>query len=971
VFLNRRLRFVRHFAINLAALFLCLVADTGAQTSRIGAALQGTVTDSSGAVIPNSKVNLRNVLTNQTRNVEANQQGFFRAEQLAVGTYEVRVEQPGFALYQQVAVQLSLGQTVYLDIALAPASESASVLVSAQPSMMDTSQTSVVSSIDQERIEELPVRNRNYLDFVLLSPGVSTAPAASSSGGAAPLSGSGFTFGGLRMRSNNVSIDGLDNNDEYSGSSRTELSPEIVQEFQVVNNGLSAESGGASGGSINVVTRSGTNIVHGDAFIFAQDGLLDAREPFEADPGKPSFRRFRAGAALGGPIVKDRTFYYAAAEQERNRGQAGSDIDPAVVSSINAFLASGAFPGLATRQLATGFFPIARAETEAAGKLDQQLTKNTALMLRYAFTNNKESGDAFNNSGLIDASARGSRFTSDNALSASITSVLGSQAVSDLRFQAATRRAVLRTNQPFGPEIDIAGLATFGRPYGGNSARRENHYQANYTYARTVEKHLWKVGGTVNRVRLRGDLPDGFGGVYLFNSLADFLAGAPDQFRQAFGNPNVDFPVTSFGGFVQDHYSLTRQLTIDLGVRYDFERLPAGLHQDTNNFSPRIGLAWSPSAKWIFRAGYGIFFDRYVLANLARAIEKNGSQGFEQVADGTAATNRFALGAGGLLSAPVPAIAPSIFRPDRRMSTPYSQQASAGAEYLLAKNLTVRGDYLFVHGLKLPRTINVNLLAPVVLTLANAPNLGIPNPIPQQVGREVFAPARAIPQFDDIYQLENSARSTYYGGSLTLGRRMNAELEFSASYTLSKTFDNASDYDEQPQNPFDLRAENASSRQHQQQRFVFNALWDLPIGDDEEKGGKSEDNEGWLTQTFSHIEVAPILTLETGRPVNPLTGLDSNRSHAFPLSARPLTLGRNSFKTPALSTMDLRVLKYFPFGGAKRLDLVAEFFNLFNRTNVSQINPVFGSGSMPITGFRQPIAGTGARQIQFSLDFEF
>src|SRR5712675_933309 len=710
----------RRFAIDVAVslCFLVCVTSASAQTSRIGATIQGTVTDNSGGVIPNSNIRLRNTSTNQSRNVETNEQGFFRAGQLSVGTYEVTAEQNGFAPYLHAPLQLSLGQTVYLAIVLAPASESASVTVNAQPSVMDTSQTSVVSSIDQERIEELPVRNRNYLDFVLLSPGVSSAPPTSSSAGAAPLSGSGFTFGGLRTRSNNISIDGLDNNDEYTGSSRTELSPEIVQEFQVVNNGLSAESGGASGGSINVITRSGTNIVHGDAFLFAQDGALNARDPFESDPAKPSFRRFRAGAALGGPVVKDRTFYYAAAEQEHNRGQAGSDINPATVSTINAFLATGAFPGLATRQITTTFSPIARAETEAAGKVDHQLTKNTALMLRYVFTNNKESGDAFNNSGLIDASARGGSFTSDNSLSASLTSIFGSQAVSDLRFQAATRHVLLRTNQPFGPEIDIAGLATFGRPYGGNSSRRENHYQANYTYSRTRGKHLWKVGGTVNRVRLRADILDGFGGVYLFNSLPDFLSGAPDQFRQAFGTPNVDFPATSYGAFVQDHWSFTRQLTIDLGVRYDFERLPAGFHQDTNNFSPRIGLAWSPSTKWVFRAGYGIFFDRYVLANLARAIETNGSQGFEQVADGTAATNRFALGAGGLLSAPVPAIAPSIFRPDPRMATPYSQQASAGVEYLLAQNLTIRADYLFVHGLKLPRTVNINLLAPVVLTPA-------------------------------------------------------------------------------------------------------------------------------------------------------------------------------------------------------------------------------------------------------------
>src|SRR5258706_10008776 len=417
---------MRHVAIAIAVSLALLfsVPTAAAQASRVGATLEGIVSDTSGAVIPNSKVTLHNPLTNQSRNVTTDEQGFFRAEQLVVGIYEVRVDQTGFAPYRQSRVGASLGQTVHLDIVLAPASASEQVTVNAQPSSLDPSQSSVVSSVDQERIEELPVRSRNYLDFVLLAPGVSSSPIASGASGSTPLTGSGFTFGGLRSRSNNLSLDGLDNNDEYTGSSRTELSPEIVQEFQVVNNGLSAESGGASGGSINVITRSGTNIIHGEAFLFAQDGGLNAREPFEADPAKPSFRRFRAGAALGGPIVKDRTFYYAAAEQEHNRGQAGSDIDPAVASSINTFLASGAFSRLATRQLATGFFPIARAETEAAGKLDHQLAKNTALMLRYVFTNSKESGDAFNTSGLIDASARGNSFTSYNAVTASLTSVL-------------------------------------------------------------------------------------------------------------------------------------------------------------------------------------------------------------------------------------------------------------------------------------------------------------------------------------------------------------------------------------------------------------------------------------------------------------------------------------------------------------------------------------------------------------------
>jgi hypothetical protein len=241
---------VRHVAIGVAVSFALLfcAAEAVEQASRVGATLEGTVIDTSGAVIPNSKVTLHNPLTNQSRTVTTDGQGFFRAEQLAVGIYEVRVEQTGFAPYRQAGVAANLGQTVHLDIVLTPASASEHVTVNAQPSSLDPSQSSVVSSVDQERIEELPVRSRNYLDFVLLAPGVSSSPIASGASGSAQLTGSGFTFGGLRSRSNNLSIDGLDNNDEYTGSSRTELSPEIVQEFQVVNNGLSAESGGASGG---------------------------------------------------------------------------------------------------------------------------------------------------------------------------------------------------------------------------------------------------------------------------------------------------------------------------------------------------------------------------------------------------------------------------------------------------------------------------------------------------------------------------------------------------------------------------------------------------------------------------------------------------------------------------------------------------------------------------------------------------
>jgi len=967
---------VRSVSIPLLAWLLagafCVAA--AAQTATVSASLAGTVTDSSGAVIAGAKVRLLNTATNQVRTFSTDALGAYHATDLAIGTYEVRVEQAGFTTYLHQGVNLSIGQTIRLDITLVAQGVSAEVTVNEQPPAIDPTQTASASIIDTERIEELPVRSRNYLNFVLLAPGVAASTEQSTAYPNSQQQDSGFTFGGLRARSNNLSIDGVDNNDEFTGSSRVELSLEIVREFQVVNNGLSAEFGGASGGSINVVTKSGTNQFHGDAFLFGQDGVFNAREPFTSDTAKADLRRYRTGLALGGPLVKDHTFFYTAFEQEHTRDENSSDINPQVTSALNAALAVGAFPRLGVRTISPGFFPVARAETEASGKLHHQ-TDRTTLMLRYAFTNNREASSGFNTGGLTDASARGSSFTSDHALVGSVVSVFSPRTVGDLRFQLATRRVALRTNNQAGPEVDIAGLVDFGRPYEGNDRHTENHYEAAYTLSMTRGSHLLKAGAAVNHVRLHSIDPDGFGAVYVFPSLADLLNGTPDSFRQAFGNPGTRFAVTSFGGFLQDHWSMTRRLTLDLGLRYDFEQLPGQFNQDTNNFSPRLGLAFSPSDRWVLRAGCGIFHDRYVLAFINRAIDKDGVRAFEQVANGPAAAAIFQNSAGGPLLTPLVGIAPTIFRADSRMATPYSQQANLGVERLLTRNLIATATYLFVRGVKLARTRNINLTAPQILTERNAAPLGVIGPDPQQIGREVFGPLRLDPSFNDIYQLEDSASSTYHGLSLALNRRLANEFELSASYTFSKTVDDASDFDEQPQNPFRLRSERALSRNHQEHRFVVSALYDLPFGDEDEKKGQSPKQRNGTVDRLSglleHIEVAPIVTLGSGRPVDPLTGLDSNRSDSFPISSRPLGFARNALQTSWFAAVDLRVLKYIPIGERGKLDFVAEAFNLFNRTNVSQINPFFGSGTLPLSGFGLPIEAFNARHLQFSIDFEF
>ena len=872
-------------------------------------ALEGQVSDSARGLIPGAALRLREVSTHQVRDSSTDAEGAFRFSQLPPGTYEVEVRHPGFEPYRHAGVTVQVGATTHLTAVLQSAGVTTQVTVTDQPPAIDPAQTSITHAVDTESIEELPVESRNYLNFALLAPGV--APSAQQAGrhSMAALPDSGFSFGGLRGRSNSVLIDGLDNNDEYVGASRTELSLETVREFQVVNGGLSAESGGASGGSINVVTRVGGNDLHGDAFLFLENGALNARNPFEAETATSSLHRDRLGLALGGPVVKDRTFYYLGFEQERSRSREDSFLSGPVISAVNSVLASGMYPDLATRRITDNPFPVARAETEASAKVNHQISAANWLMLRYAFTGNREAGDAFHASGLDDSSSRGSSFTADHALSGALTTVFSPQSVGDLRFQIASRGVVLRTNDMVGPGVEIEGLVNFGRPYDGNGSRTETHQELTYTYSRSAGRHLWKAGVTAHRIHLDANSADGFGGLYIFGSLADFAAGRPDSFRQSFGSIGTDFAVQNLGGFIQDHWTLAPHLTLDLGLRYDFEHLPGLFHQDSNNVSPRAGLAWQPASGWVVRTGYGIFFDRYVLSALNRVLQKNGPAGGDRITNDSLT---------GILT----------YGADPHLATPYSQQASFSVEHLLARDLTVAASYLHVRGVKLPRT--------------------------RPAGNR------------DL--LEDSASSTYDGVTLSLNRRLADEFEFSASYTLSKAYDDASDFNEQPQDPANLRAERAVSLQHQQQRLVFSALWELPIGDEEP--GQKKPDDIW-SKIFGHLEVAPIFTAGSGRPVNPLTGVDTYRTFAFPLSARPPGIGRNAYRTPSLANLDFRLLRFIPMGKTSKLDLVADAFNLWNHANVTQVNPIYGQGAIPVPGFLQPVAGDGARRIQFSIDFEF
>jgi len=268
------------------------------------------------------------------------------------------------------------------------------------------------------------------------------------------------------------------------------------------------------------------------------------------------------------------------------------------------------------------------------------------------------------------------------------------------------------------------------------------------------------------------------------------------------------------------------------------------------------------------------------------------------------------------------------------------------------------------------RTINANLPPPVTLTPANAASLGIENPTAQQIGRPVFPLQRLNPAWDTIDQYRTEADSSYNGATFTVNRQFTEEFEMMAGYTFSKTMDDASYDTEQPQNPYTLPAERALSLDDQRQRLVMSGLWVVgPDLDDPGDVAKAAKPNAFQKIVYG-LEFAPILEAGTGFRDNPVTGADSNRENVYPFAARPFGYSRNALRTLAQLHLDLRVLRMVPIWRG-HLDIVAESFNLLNRRNVDQIDPVFGPELAAAPQFQSPIQASDPRRVQFSLDFEY
>ncbi|HVV45006.1 MAG TPA: hypothetical protein VHC72_07360, partial [Bryobacteraceae bacterium] len=785
--------------------------------------------------------------------------------------------------------------------------------------------------VSGELLEETPTQVRSYLGAVLLAPSV--APAAGSNtlrskaGIRSATPDSGFTFAGMRPRNNSLSIDGLDNRDETTGASRATFGQEAVSEFHVSASDVAPEYGGGAGGNLNVVTLSGTNRFHGDVNLWAADSFLDARSP-DADTSAISARReYQPEAALNGPLKRNRTFFASTIEGEIENGEESSEIgEPGLQPRINSVLAGPLFARSAVRQVKEGLFPTASSSTLASFKLTHMFTPKRQVVVRWSFSGADVAGEVLGTDNFSDESARGSSHSRDQELALSWQEILSPRFVNEMRFQTARRRVSLTPNSE-GPLIEIPGIVSLGESPLLNSSRREDHVE--FVESATVVRgdHQFGFGATVQRIGLDANLANRFAGIFVFPTLDAFSDGAPSMFIQAFGNPHTHYATEPVAAWMQDQWRPLPGLTVIGGVRYEAQKLPAPFGAVTNNIAPRLGIAWQPHGRggWVLRAGAGLFYDRFPLAFLNDAIQKDGSNGFEQYAEGAAAANAFALSRGGTLAAPIPGITASTYRPQAAFAenSTYARKFTAGAERAIDADTTLTVEYMNIAGYHLPRRRNAALTMP--------------------------------PQF----LLEQSASSQYQGVSVTLRHRLTNELTYLIGYTGGAAYDNASDFDEQPSNPANTRLDWARSRQYQAHRITASGLFQLPL----HALGAPE----WLQSLGDDFSLAPVISIGSPRPVNALATTDLYGTGAYPLTARPAGLDRNPFYERGLFNIDLRATKGFRWWPDHGIFLFGiGIYNLTNHTNAITVSNFYG-----LSTYRGIIESLNARQTQFSFQWEF
>ena len=912
----------------LAALALALPGAARAQQVVTQASVSGTVQDPGGGALEGVVVSARDVDRGQAWTAATDARGRYRFLALPVGAYELRAEHPSFRAPAR-RVTLTVGQVLDVPFRMDLAGGTETVDVESEAPMLETVRTQIADTIGAREIEGLPLAGRNYLDLAALVPAVTRSNPVSNQRfpetGAVP--GTGLSVTGQRQINNTFVVDGLSGNDDAADLPGTFYSQEVIREFQVVTSGGIAEFGRASAGIVNILTRSGSNRWQGRGYGFLRDDALDAKNPLAA--AEDPLRQWQYGGTAGGPLVKDRTFLFANVEQTRLDSSSVITIRPADAAAVNAALLAAGHPGPA---VTTGSFATGHDATNLFLRLDHRLSEKTLLTARYSLYD--IGSDNARNVGGLNAISRGTALANtDHTLAVNAVVALAPLAVNETRVQLTRSRLSAPPNDLAGPAVNVSGVASLGTATFSPVARDIDLLEvANVT---TVQRgaHALKAGADLLYNRVDIAFPGAVQGVYTFSSLDDLRAGRYVTFQQAFGEEDQHQDNPNLGLFVQDEWRVSRDLTLNGGLRYDLQMLNDPIRTDTDNVSPRLGVAWAPGdGRMVVRAGGGLFFDRLPLRAISNALQRDGTKYRVAVMPfGTPGAPSFPHTLDGFPSG----LLASITTVDPAIENAQAWQWSAQVERALSPGSALAVGYLGVRaeGLIVSRNVNV----PTAPAGAGVPNLGRPDPRHANVSR-----------------FESLGRSRYDGLTVSLRQRLTGALAGRVSYTLSRASDDAGNaFFFTPQDNADLAAEWGPSDNDQRHRLVVSATLDGP-----DRGPAAL--RGWT--------LGGVFSCGSALPFNVLFGADRNGDTN--VNDRPAAVGRNSGRGFSFASLDLRLGRRFGVGGVG-VEALIEGFNVLNRANYQLPDNTFGPGPEPRPGFGSPTAAADPRTLQVGLRIDF
>ncbi len=1010
---------------SLLILLLCVSLDAAPQSGISTGEIRGIVRDPGGAAVPSATIQLRNRSTGQMTSVTTSDTGSYRVLSLRPDVYDLSASLPGFNP-ESKSLALTVGQTTVIDFDLTLSAIGTTVLVQDVRSLGEPERSQQSNTITGESIQQLPIDKRNYLTYSLLMPGVADSDAlADANDYRPPQAGhSGLSFYGNNGRGNSVSVDGGEANDP-GGGVRPTLSQDAVQEFQINRSNYSVELGGASGGTINIISRSGTNALHGSVYGFFRHDKLDAADPFATrfENGKlrrvkPAADRQQFGATLGGPITADRSFFFAAFEGlDRDESNAVSVLTDDTIftptpqqEAILATLAPGTEAGLRaaltasdrTRSLFSansGVFPYHSTDYKFSVRLDHQRSNSSQFMFRYNTAVIHESNP--NVRALLGASRAIDTRKLDHTGILGWTKTFSSRAVNQFHYQYNYSDYLVNSADRFGPEININGFGYFNGDalLPSRLLWRRRQFRENLSLSRG--NHLMKIGGDLlihgNYAEAHIFFPGRFNFGALPGSVLDpalssttitavqaFNLGIAQTFQMSFGNPTVTSTEPYTGAYFEDRWHVQRNLMIDLGVRYELDDLRDPIPTDRNNVAPRVGFAWDVFSdhRTTVRGGFGIFFapTNYAVVHIANALgEVGGKRQIAQVLTSARtpgaqrAPNIYqTLLAQGVITLPTPTRAIGL-SDLAQFGITASVDTRPPLSVLFRSSPDFASAYTEQASLGIERAIrqnfrfDINYLFVRGLRILRARDQNLlPVATDAALGIRVWNLAVRDPQlFKDVSLVQDNVYEST-GRSFYHGMTLEIQGGLGKRIRVDANYTWSKAIDEVVDFNSDFQPNDQLNLRAERALSSFDERHKVVAY------ATADDLLGFA--------VTPIFRANSGHPFNLLVGTDLNQDfHAT--TDRPPFAGRNTGKGPGFWTMDFRLTRRLSIGDRARMEMIGEAFNVFNRLNYRSVNNTVGLMAPPfaVTGRKdagpsQPLGFTSAfdpRQVQIGVRLNF